>query len=33
VSPVATTQATQATSRPSKPAPAPAGGPGEFDGP
>ena len=33
VSPVATTQATQASSTPSKPAPAPAGGPGEFDGP
>jgi hypothetical protein len=33
VSPVATTPATQASSAPSKPAPAPAGGPGEFDGP
>ena len=32
VSPVATTQATQASTA-SRPAPAPAGGPGEFDGP
>lgn len=33
VSPVATAQAAQAATAPSKPAPAPAGGLGEFDGP